>query len=45
MAANVYWNLTSRIMCGAEIDLGCRLNGDNSRGWARRVNAMAQFSF
>lgn len=45
MAANVYWNLTSRIMCGAEFDLGCRLNGDNSRGWARRVNAMAQFSF
>lgn len=45
MAANVYWYLTSRISCGAEFDLGCRMNGDGSRGWARRINAMAQFSF
>lgn len=45
MAANVYWYLTSRISCGAEFDLGCRLNGDNSRHWARRLNAMVQFSF
>lgn len=45
MAGNVYWYLTPRISCGAEIDLGCRLNGDGSRYWARRVNAMAQFSF
>lgn len=45
MAGNVYWYLTPRISCGAEFDLGCRINGDGSRGWARRINAMAQFSF
>lgn len=45
MAANVYWYLTPRISCGAEIDLGRRRNADGYTAWARRVNAMAQFSF
>lgn len=45
MAANVYWNLTPRISCGAEIDLGRRRNADNETRWARRLNAFAQFSF
>ena len=45
MAANVYWYLTPRISCGAEIDLGRRRNADGATVWARRVNAMAQFSF
>lgn len=45
MAANVYWYLTPRISCGAEIDLGRRRNADGATAWARRVNAMAQFSF
>ena len=45
IAANVYWYLTPRISCGAEIDLGRRKNADGATHWARRVNAMAQFSF
>lgn len=45
IAANVYWYLTPRISCGAEIDLGRRKNADGASHWARRVNAMAQFSF
>lgn len=45
MAANVYWYLTPRISCGAEIDLGRRKDADGSTRWAHRLNAMAQFSF
>ena len=45
MAANVYWYLTPRISCGAEIDLGRRKNADGNARWARRLNLMAQFSF
>lgn len=45
MAANVYWYLTPRISCGAEIDLGRRKDADGSTLWAHRLNAMAQFSF
>lgn len=45
IAANVYWYLTPRISCAAEIDLGRRKNADGATHWARRVNAMAQFSF
>lgn len=45
MAANVYWHLTPRISCGAEIDLGRRKDADGSTRWAHRLNAMAQFSF
>lgn len=45
MAANVYWYLTPRISCGAEIDLGRRQNGNGDTRWAHRLNAFAQFSF
>ena len=45
MASNVYWYLTPRISCGAEIDLGRRKDADGSTRWAHRLNAMAQFSF
>lgn len=45
IAANVYWYLTPRISCGAEIDLGRRRNGNGDTRWARRLNAFAQFSF
>ncbi|MCM1483828.1 MAG: hypothetical protein NC043_05795 [Muribaculaceae bacterium] len=45
MAANVFWNLTPRIQVGAELNVGMRQNMDGAHRWARRVGAMAQFSF
>ena len=45
IAANVFWNLTARIQVGAEFDMGQRVNHDGASRWARRVGAMAQFSF
>ena len=45
MAANVFWYLTPRISCAAEFNLGRRQNADGEARWARRVGAMAQFSF
>lgn len=45
MAANVFWYLTARISCAAEIDFGRRLNFDGRTAWARRVGAFVQFSF
>lgn len=45
IAANVFWYLTPRISCAAEFNLGRRLNADGESKWARRVGAMAQFSF
>jgi len=43
--ANVFWNLTSRILFGAELDLGQRRNFSGEHRWARRIGAVAQFSF
>ncbi|MDE6295895.1 MAG: hypothetical protein K2M03_07520 [Muribaculaceae bacterium] len=42
---NVFWNLTPRIQVAAEFDLGRRQNRSGEAKWARRVGAMAQFSF
>lgn len=44
-AANVFWNLTARMQVGAEFDLGCRKDFSGQTRWARRIGAMAQFSF
>ncbi len=44
-AANVFYNLTPRIMVGAEFNFGKRCNIDGSHRWARRIGAMCQFSF
>lgn len=45
ITANVFWNLTPRIQAGAEFDLGQRVDVSGASRWARRVGAMAQFSF
>lgn len=45
MAANVFWNITPRIQCGLEYDLGQRRNINGDHRMAQRVGAMAQFSF
>lgn len=45
IAANVFWYLTPRISCGAEFNLGRRLNFSGDSQWARRAGAFAQFSF
>ena len=42
---NIFWNLTPRMQVGAEFDLGMRRNFSGEHRWARRVGAMAQFSF
>lgn len=42
---NVFWNLTTRIQIAAELDFGRRKNFDGTSRWAKRVGAMAQFSF
>lgn len=42
---NVFWNLTARIQVGAEFDLARRQNVSGASRWARRIGAMAQFSF
>lgn len=44
-AANVFWYLTPRMMVGAEVNLGKRQNFSGEHRWARRVGAVAQFSF
>ncbi|MDE7443698.1 MAG: hypothetical protein K2M65_06025 [Muribaculaceae bacterium] len=44
-AVNAFWNLTARIQIGAEFNIGRRQNFDGQHHWARRVGAMAQFSF
>ncbi len=44
-ATNIFWNVTPRIMFGAEIDFGKRQNFNGEHGWARRIGALAQFSF
>ncbi len=42
---NVFWNPTPRMQVGAEFDLGRRQNVSGDSRWARRIGAMAQFSF
>lgn len=44
-AVNAFWNLTPRMQVGVEFDLGCRTDFNGESRWARRVGAMAQFSF
>lgn len=44
-AANVFWNLTPRIQVGAEFNLGQRQDFSHDTRWARRVGALAMFSF
>lgn len=45
ITVNAFWNLTARIMVGAELDLGERRNMDGTHRWARRIGAVAQFAF
>lgn len=45
IAVNAFWNLTPRMQVGAEFDIGSRTDQIGARRWARRVGAMAQFSF
>ncbi|MDE7410854.1 MAG: hypothetical protein K2M94_02330 [Paramuribaculum sp.] len=42
---NIFWNMTPRIQVGAEFDYGIRKNFDGQSRSARRIGAMAQFSF
>lgn len=45
LAANIFWNLTPRIMTGVEFDTGMRKNVDGTHRRAQRVGMMAMFSF
>jgi len=42
---NVFWNVTPRILLGAEFDYGMRKNFSGANRWARRIGAVTQFSF
>lgn len=42
---NIFWNLTPRIQVAAEFDMGKRKNMNGESRWAKRVGALAQFSF
>lgn len=42
---NAFWNLTPRIQVGAEFDYGKRKNFSGESRWAKRIGAVAQFSF
>lgn len=44
-AVNLFWNLTPRMQLGAELDMGMRRNFSGEHAVARRIGAMAQFSF
>ena len=44
-ATNIFWNVTPRIMFGAEFNIGKRQDFNGEHGWARRVGALASFSF
>ena len=44
-AVNVFWDVTPRIRFGAEANIGKRQDFNGEHGWARRVGALAQFSF
>lgn len=45
MAINYFWNITTRVSCAAEFNLGRRENMDGQTAWARRIGVMCQFSF
>ncbi len=42
---NIFWNPTPRIQLGAEFDYGKRKNFSGQSRWAKRIGAVAQFSF
>ncbi len=42
---NIFWNLTERIQCAAEFDLGKRKDFSGESRWAKRIGALVQFSF
>lgn len=42
---NIFWNLTPRIQLGAEFDYGIRRNFNGEHRTAKRIGAVAQFSF
>ena len=43
--ANIFWNLSPRILFGAEFNYGFRKNFSGESKWAKRVGMIAQFSF
>lgn len=44
-AANVFWNITPRVLVAAEFDFGRRQNISGEHRYAKRVGALCQFSF
>ena len=44
-AANIFWNPTSRLLLGAEYDLGARKNMGGDRQWVSRLGVTCQYSF
>lgn len=44
-AVNVFWEMSPRIMVGAEYLIGKRMNFDRTSGSANRIDALFQFSF
>lgn len=42
---NIFWNMTPRMQIGAEFDYGKREDFSGQSRWAKRIGAMAQFSF
>lgn len=42
---NVFWNPTPRMQIGAEFDFGKRKDFNGESRWAKRIGAVAQFSF
>lgn len=44
-AANLFYNLTPRVQFGAELSLGKRKEFTGRQAYARRISAMAQFTF
>ncbi len=42
---NIFWNMTPRMQIGAEFDYGMRKNFSGESRRARRIGAVAQFSF
>ncbi len=42
---NIFWNMTPRMQVAAEFDYGNRTDFSGQSRWAKRIGAMAQFSF
>lgn len=42
---NIFWNMTPRMQIGAEFDYGKRKDFSGQSRWAKRIGAVAQFSF